>query len=77
MMELMNDLGLELNEVRRREVALATMRAAHAGNGGVRRSAALALVAAGQWLAGEPSEKPLRPSPAAAAPNMQISGDCI
>jgi len=74
MMELMNDLALELNESRRRELALSTMSDAGAANGGLRRSAALALVAAGQWLAGDTVATDRRPSP---APKMQVSGDCI
>jgi hypothetical protein len=74
MMELMNDVALELNESRRRELALDTMRAARASNGGLRRTTALALVAAGQWLAGERFAADRQPSP---APKMQVSGDCI
>jgi hypothetical protein len=73
MLELMNDLALELNESRRRELALAEMRAARA-SGGLRRSSALALVAAGQWLAGDPAAADVQPSP---APRMQVSGDCV
>ncbi len=74
MMELMNDLALELNESRRRELALDTMRAVRASSGGLRRSTALALVAAGHWLAGDPAAEDRQPSP---APKMQASGDCI
>jgi hypothetical protein len=74
MMELMNDLALELNESRRRELALSTMSEVRASNGGLRRSTALALVAAGQWLAGERPVEDRQPSP---APRMQVSGDCI
>ena len=52
MMELMNDLGLELNEKRRREVALDTMRAAHAAKfGGT------------AWI-DVASDEPVQPSPA-------------
>ena len=74
MMELMNDLALELNESRRRELALDAMRAVRASNGGLRRSAAVALVAAGQWLAGDPVATDRQPSP---AQKMQVSGDCV
>lgn len=73
MMELMNDLSLELNEERRREVALDTMHAAHATNDVVRRSVAFGLVAVGQWLATEPAAE-LEPSPAR---SMQVTGDCV
>jgi hypothetical protein len=74
MMELMNDVALELNESRRRELALDTMREVRAPNGGLRGSTALALVAAGQWLAGDSVATDRQPSP---APKMQISGDCV
>ena len=73
MMELMNDLALELNESRRRDLAMDTMREVRAYNGGLRRSAALALVAAGQWLAADTAEE-TRLSP---APKMQVTGDCV
>jgi hypothetical protein len=43
MMELMNDLALQLNEERRREVALDTMRAIRAANA-LRPAADLTLV---------------------------------
>jgi hypothetical protein len=75
MLELMNDLALELNESRRRELALDEMRAARASGGGLRRSAAHALVAAGEWLSGDlvaPDRQSSSP-----APKMQVSGDCV
>jgi hypothetical protein len=74
MMELMNDVALELNEERRHELALDAMRAARAANGGLRQSTALALVAAGQWLAGD---SPAQDRQAANLPKMQVSGDCV
>jgi hypothetical protein len=73
MMELMNELGLELNEGRRREVALDDMRALRAprGSSWTRQAAGNALVALGGWLEGSPSTTSLSPATA------KISGDCV
>jgi hypothetical protein len=72
MMELMNTFSLELNEQRRREIALDDMRAIRAerGSSWTRQAAGIALMTAGRWLEGTPSATSLSPATARA------SGDC-
>ena len=63
MMELMSQEALRLGVERRREVALETMRDAHAAEG-VRRATGTAIVALGQRVAGElaSTNRALRPT---------------
>ena len=68
MMELMSMVALEVGAERRREVAIASMRAARGGERRVRQAIGTALVAVGQRIAAD------RPQ---ASPRMQPSGDCL
>jgi hypothetical protein len=70
MMELMNDISLELNEERRREVVSDTMRVARAANRLLRESAAVALVTTGQWLSGDTSDDRMQS-------RMRVGSDCV